>query len=41
MLARRLAPHSDGPVEVIEIGPVVGSHVGPGTIGLSFYLPPR
>jgi DegV family protein with EDD domain len=41
MLARRLAPHADGPLEVVDIGPIVGSHAGPGTIGLSFYLPPR
>jgi DegV family protein with EDD domain len=41
MLARRLAPHTDGEPEIIEIGPIVGCHAGPGTIGLSFYLPPR
>lgn len=41
MLARRLAPHCDGEPEVIDIGPIVGSHAGPGTLGLSFYLPPR
>jgi DegV family protein with EDD domain len=40
-LARRLAPHCEGEPEVIEIGPIVGCHAGPGTIGLSFYLPPR
>jgi DegV family protein with EDD domain len=41
MIARRLAPHSDGEPEIIEIGPIVGAHAGPGTLGLSFYLPPR
>jgi len=41
MLARRLAPHTDGQPEIVEIGPIVGCHAGPGTLGLSFYLPPR
>jgi DegV family protein with EDD domain len=41
MLARRLAPHCEGEPEVIDIGPIVGCHAGPGTVGLSFYLPPR
>jgi DegV family protein with EDD domain len=41
MLARRLAPHSDGEPDIIEIGPIVGAHAGPGTLGVSFYLPPR
>jgi DegV family protein with EDD domain len=41
MLARRLAPHCDGEPQIIEIGPIVGCHAGPGTIGVSFYLPPR
>jgi DegV family protein with EDD domain len=41
MLARRLAPHCEGEPEILEIGPIVGCHAGPGTIGLSFYLPPR
>lgn len=41
MLARRLAAHSEGHPEIIEIGPIVGCHAGPGTIGVSFYLPPR
>ena len=35
----RVRDHSDGEPEIIEIGPVVGCHAGPGTIGLSFYLP--
>jgi fatty acid kinase fatty acid binding subunit len=38
-LAGRVRDHSDGEPEIIEIGPVVGCHAGPGTIGLSFYLP--
>ena len=41
VLARRLAPHCEGEPEIIEIGPIVGCHAGPGTIGLDFYLPPR
>ncbi|HZS16256.1 MAG TPA: DegV family protein [Candidatus Dormibacteraeota bacterium] len=41
MIARRLAPHCQGEPEIIDIGPIVGCHAGPGTIGLSFYLPPR
>lgn len=41
MIARRLAPHSQGELEIIDIGPIVGAHAGPGTLGLSFYLPPR
>jgi DegV family protein with EDD domain len=41
VLARRLAPHTDGAPVVIDIGPIVGCHAGPGTVGLSFYLPPR
>ncbi|HEV7679420.1 MAG TPA: DegV family protein [Candidatus Dormibacteraeota bacterium] len=41
MLAHRLEPHCQGTPDIIDIGPIVGSHAGPGTIGLSFYLPPR
>ena len=41
LLARRLAPHCDGEPEVSDIGPIVGCHAGPGTLGVSFYLPPR
>ena len=41
MIARRLAPHADGEIEINDIGPIVGCHAGPGTVGLSFYLPPR
>jgi DegV family protein with EDD domain len=41
LLARRLAPHCDREPDVIDIGPIVGCHAGPGTLGLSFYLPPR
>lgn len=26
-----------GPMEIYEVGPVIGSHVGPGTVGLCFY----
>ncbi len=38
-LAERIRAHCDGEPEIIEIGPIVGCHAGPGTIGLSFYLP--
>jgi DegV family protein with EDD domain len=41
MLARRLEPHTMGEPVILDIGPIVGCHAGPGTIGLSFYLPPR
>jgi DegV family protein with EDD domain len=27
--------HTDHPVEVVDLGPVVGTHTGPGTIGVS------
>jgi fatty acid kinase fatty acid binding subunit len=38
-LADRVRDHCDGEPDIIEIGPIVGCHAGPGTIGLSFYLP--
>jgi DegV family protein with EDD domain len=38
-LADRVREHCDGEPEIIAIGPIVGCHAGPGTIGLSFYLP--
>jgi len=38
-LADRVRDHCDGDPEIIAIGPIVGCHAGPGTIGLSFYLP--
>lgn len=38
-LADRVRDHCDGEPEIIDIGPIVGCHAGPGTIGLSFYLP--
>ena len=38
-LADRVRVHSDGEPEIVPIGPIVGCHAGPGTIGLSFYLP--
>jgi DegV family protein with EDD domain len=37
-LADRIRAHCDGEPEIIPIGPIVGCHAGPGTIGLSFYL---
>ncbi|MEA2671080.1 MAG: fatty acid kinase fatty acid binding subunit [Chloroflexota bacterium] len=38
-LADRVRDHCQGEPDIIEIGPIVGCHAGPGTIGLSFYLP--
>jgi DegV family protein with EDD domain len=34
-----LRPHVDGRIIVGDIGPVVGSHAGPGTIGVAFFVP--
>ncbi len=38
-LADRIREHCESEPEIIDIGPIVGCHAGPGTIGLSFYLP--
>ncbi|HEX3607460.1 MAG TPA: DegV family protein [Candidatus Dormibacteraeota bacterium] len=38
-LADRIREHCESEPEIIEIGPIVGCHAGPGTIGLSFHLP--
>jgi DegV family protein with EDD domain len=38
-LADRIREQCEGEPEIIEIGPIVGCHAGPGTVGLSFYLP--
>ncbi len=38
-LAGRVREHCESEPEIIDIGPIVGCHAGPGTIGLSFYLP--
>jgi DegV family protein with EDD domain len=38
-LADRIRDHCESEPEIIDIGPIVGCHAGPGTIGLSFYLP--
>jgi DegV family protein with EDD domain len=38
-LADRVRDHCEGEPDIIEIGPIVGCHAGPGTIGLSFYIP--
>lgn len=37
-LARSVAPHCAEPPSVNWIGPVVGCHAGPGTVGMSFHL---
>jgi DegV family protein with EDD domain len=36
-LRQRLSVIFSGPIYIQETGPVIGSHVGPGTIGLSYY----
>lgn len=36
-LQSRLRTVYDGPFIVNEVGPVIGTHVGPGTLGLAFY----
>lgn len=36
-----LRPHFAGDIVVGDIGPVVGSHAGPGTIGIAFITSPR
>lgn len=36
-LRQRLSAIYSGPIYVQESGPVIGAHVGPGTIGLSYY----
>jgi DegV family protein with EDD domain len=41
MLAERLAPHCEQPPRVGLIGPIVGCHGGPGTVGVAFHIAPR
>lgn len=36
-LVQRLASIYSRPITIMEIGPVIGSHVGPGTIGIAYY----
>ena len=36
-----LRPHYPGEIVVGEIGPVVGSHAGRGTIGVAFHVADR
>jgi len=40
MFVDMLAPHYDGEIVVGEIGPVIGTHGGRGTIGVAFQVPP-
>jgi DegV family protein with EDD domain len=40
LIAARIAPHCAREPKIITIGPIVGCHAGPGTVGLSFHLPP-
>lgn len=37
-LAERLSAHCSVPPEVVPIGPIVGCHSGPGTVGLAYHL---
>jgi DegV family protein with EDD domain len=37
-LAEMVAPHAEGAPDLIWIGPIVGAHAGPGTLGMSFFL---
>jgi DegV family protein with EDD domain len=37
-LAEMVGPHCVAPPDLIWIGPIVGAHAGPGTLGLSFFL---
>lgn len=36
-LRNRLAEFYPHPMDIIESGPVIGAHVGPGTVGLAYY----
>jgi DegV family protein with EDD domain len=38
-IARRAADIAGEPVRLIDVGPVIGCHGGPGAIGMSFYQP--
>ncbi|TMC50139.1 MAG: DegV family protein [Chloroflexi bacterium] len=38
LLAEKVAPHCDGDPEITPIGPIVGCHAGPGTLGLAFHI---
>ena len=40
LFVEMLRPHVDGKIVVGEIGPVVGSHAGRGTIGVAFFAHP-
>jgi DegV family protein with EDD domain len=35
--AGRIAEVANSPVDLIDIGPVIGTHVGPGTVGVVYY----
>lgn len=41
MLAQRISETLNCPVQIQSIGPVIGVHVGPGSIGLAYYTVPR
>lgn len=40
-LANKLSTLLDCPVEIQSIGPVIGVHVGPGSIGIAYYTVPK
>ena len=40
-LVEQTFPQLDGPVMINDIGTVIGSHTGPGTVALFFWGDPR
>jgi len=40
LIAARITPHCARQPMIITIGPIVGCHAGPGTVGIAFHLPP-
>ena len=40
-LVEKTFPHLNGAVEIYDIGTVIGSHTGPGTISIFFWGSPR
>lgn len=36
-LAQKLGSIYNRPIRIMEVGPVIGSHVGPGTVGIAYY----
>ena len=40
-LAKKIEQAIDHPVRIQSIGPVIGLHVGPGSIGVAYYTVPN